>query len=122
MQGEEELKQSPKPVKIRQPYTVSEKKLEQLRIAREKCKKKREEEQEKKVLDLLETYRAREREQESARLEKEQIEKQAAVDSSKIATAVEPQLSSTHIYSVPKEIKMEAKEEVAVAAPPPLFW
>jgi len=118
MQSEEEPKQSPKPVKIRQPYTVSDKKLEQLRIAREKCKKKREEEEEKKVLELLDKIRARERDEESSRLEKEQIEKQAAVDSSKIATAVEPQLSSTHIYSVPKEIKMEAKEEVAVAIPP----
>lgn len=118
MSSEEEFKQSPAPVKIRKPYTVSEKKLEQLRIAREKCKKRREEEQEKKVLELLETYRAREREQESARLGQQQIEKLAAVDSSKIATAVEPQLSSTHMNTVSNEVKMESKEEVPVAGPP----
>lgn len=121
MQEEEEVKQSSGPSRYRKPYTVSEKKLEQLRIARESCKKKREEEQEQKILKLLELHRERERESEAARLQKEQIEKQSALDSAKVATAVEPQLSSTHIYQVPSTsppMSAEVKEETPSVGPP----
>jgi len=103
MSSEEETKQSPVQVKIRQPYTVTEKKLEQLRIAREKCKKKREEAQEAKVKALLEQYREKERDEERARMEQERIEKQAALDSAKITMAQEPKITSSHIYKVPEE-------------------
>jgi len=116
MQEGEEVKQSSGGDKIRKPYTVSEKKLEQLRMARESCKKKREQEQEQKILKLLELHRERERESESAKLQKEEIEKQAVLDSAKVTTAVEPQLSSNHIYQVP--MSAEVKEEPAPTPPP----
>lgn len=101
----EEIKQSPEGDKIRKPYTVSEKKLEQLRLARERWKKKREEEAELKVQELLNQFRENARKEEADRLAKERIEQQAALDSSKIAVAAEPALPSTHMSASSAEVK-----------------